>query len=72
MHRNTFLEKFQDILQIDTPLSFDSLLELMEEWDSLTMMSAAAFLHSHFGLSLELADFKKFKTLEDIAVKAGI
>ena len=44
MNQNEFLEKFIDVLQTDEDIDFDTKLETLEEWDSLSMISTVAFL----------------------------
>ena len=72
MKREEFLNKFQDILQTEETLSFNMELDSIEEWDSLSKMSTAAFLDSDFNIAVTFDDFLKMKTIEDIAIKAGI
>ena len=72
MNRTEFLEKMQDVLQMEDELTFDTVLEDLDEWDSLAMMAVTAFLDKNFNLKLTFNDFKNFKTVEDIAKKAGI
>lgn len=72
MKRTEFLEKMQDVLQMENELTFDTVLEDLDEWDSLAMMATMAFLDKNFNLKLTFNDFKNFKTVEDIAKKAGI
>lgn len=72
MTRDEFLIEFQDVLQTDTPLAFDMELDSLDEWDSLSKMSAVAFLDAKFGLKTTFNDFQQIKTIEDIAKKAGI
>lgn len=72
MERTEFLEKMQDVLQMEDELTFETVLNDLEEWDSLSMMATTAFLDKNFNLKLTFNDFKSFKTVEDIAKKAGI
>lgn len=72
MNRTEFLEKMQDVLQMEDELTFDTVLEDLDEWDSLAMMATTAFLDKNFNLKLTFNDFKLFTTVEDIAKKAGI
>lgn len=72
MNREEFLEKMQDVLQMEDELTFDTVLEDLDEWDSLAMMATTAFLDKNFNLKLTFNDFKEFKTVEDIAKKTGI
>ena len=72
MERTEFLEKMQDVLQIDNELTLDTVLESLDEWDSLAMMATVAFLDANFGIKTTFEDFKSMKTVEDIAKKVGI
>lgn len=72
MEKTEFLEKMQDVLQMEDELTFETVLNDLEEWDSLSMMATTAFLDKNFNLKLTFNDFKNFKTVEDIAKKAGI
>lgn len=67
-----FLENFKDILQTDADITFDMLLEDIEEWDSLAKLSCAAFFDTEFGIKVSFADFEAMKTVADLAKKAGI
>ena len=57
---------------MEDELTFETVLNDLEEWDSLSMMATTAFLDKNFNLKLTFNDFKSFKTVEDIAKKAGI
>lgn len=72
MTRDEFLVEMLDVLQRDEPLSFDSALSELDEWDSLAIMATMAFLEKNFGVQTSFADFKMMATVEDIARKAGI
>lgn len=72
MNRDEFLEAMLDVLDRDDELSFDMELEDIDEWDSLSIMATMAFLKKQFGLQTSVQDFKKMKTIEDIAVLAGL
>ena len=72
MEKIEFLKKMQDVLQMEDELTMDTVLEDLDEWDSLAMMATTAFLDKNFNLKLTFNDFKNFKTIEDIAKKAGV
>ena len=48
MNKVDFLEKFVDVLQTEDDIDFDTKLEDIEEWDSLSMISTVAFLDKDF------------------------
>lgn len=72
MNREDFLEKFIDVLQTEEKINFDTKLEDIEEWDSLSMISTVAFLDKDFSIKVSIDDIKNFKTVEDIVKKVGL
>ena len=72
MNREQFLEEMVDVLQTEEELTMDTVLEDLDEWDSLSVMATMAFLDKEFGVKTSLSDYKEMKTIEDIAKKAGI
>ena len=72
MNREEFLEKFIDILQTESEINFNTELDNIEEWDSLSKMTTMSFLDSNFNIKVNFTEISKLKTVEDIAKKAGI
>ena len=72
MTREEFLEAMVDVLQTEEEITFDTLLEDLEEWDSLSIMATMAFLEKEFGVKTSMKDYQKMQTIEDIAKKAGV
>lgn len=72
MTKDEFLEKFKDVLQREDDLTFDMLLNDLDEWDSLSIMATTAFLDREFGVKTVFSDYKNMKTVADIAAKAGL
>lgn len=72
MNKVDFLEKFVDVLQTEDDIDFDTKLEDIEEWDSLSMISTVAFLDKDFSIKVSIEEVKNFKTVGDIAKKAGL
>ena len=72
MTKDEFLEKFKDVLQREDDLTFDMLLNDLDEWDSLSIMATMAFLDQNFGVKTSLQDYKKLHILGDIAKLAGL
>lgn len=72
MNREEFLEAMVDVLQTEEEITFDTLLEDLEEWDSLSIMATMAFLEKEFGVKTSMKDYQNMKTIEDIAKKAGV
>ena len=72
MTKDEFLENLQDLLQRDDPLTPEMELRTLPEWDSLSMMSIAAFFDKHFRQTLNFVDFESFVTVTDLMKKAGL
>ncbi len=72
MNKSEFLEKMKDILQTDEELKLDMELDSLTEWDSLSKLATVAFLDSDFEVKITFNDFRKIKTIDDLAKKAGI
>jgi len=72
MNREQFLEEMVEVLQTEEEITMETVLEDLEEWDSLSIMSTMAFLDKNFGVKTSMADYKAMTTIEDIAKKAGI
>lgn len=66
MTNDQFLTEMQDVLQTDVSLTSETVLDDLDEWDSLSIMATMAFLDKNFGVKLKLADFKGMNTLGDI------
>lgn len=61
-----FLTELQDILQVDEPLTPDTLLINIEEWDSLAVMGCLAYLDRKFGVKTTFAQYQKVRTVADV------
>lgn len=72
MDKKTFIEKLADVLQTEDELNFETVLDNLDEWDSLSKMAVIAFLDKEFKTKITFSDIKDFKTVEDIAKKAGL
>jgi len=72
MTKDEFLVQMQDVLQTDAELKMETVLDELDEWDSLSMMATMAFLDKNFGVKVKIADLKTLATIGDIAAKAGV
>lgn len=72
MTKEEFLEQMQDVLQTDVQLTNETVLDELDEWDSLAIMATMAFLDKNFGVKSTIKDYREMKTIGDIAVKAGV
>ncbi len=68
MTQKEFLEKMVDILDYEGVLKMDTCLEEMEEWDSLSILSFLAEMTQYAKKSINAADVKKAKTIEDLYI----
>ncbi len=72
MTKEEFLTEMQDVLQTEEELGFETVLDSLDEWDSLSVMATMAFLEKSFGVKTTMKDYKDMKTIGDIAKKAGV
>lgn len=72
MKKDEFLKEMVDVLQTEDEINFDTILETLSEWDSLSVMATMAFLDNSFGVKTTLSDYREMKTIGDIARKAGL
>lgn len=72
MNKEQFLEEMVEVLQTEDEITMDTVLEDLEEWDSLSIMSTMAFLDKNFGVKTNMVDYKNMTTIGDIARKAGL
>lgn len=72
MNKEQFLEEMVEVLQTEDEITMDTVLEDLEEWDSLSIMSTMAFLDKNFGVKTNMADYKNMTIIGDIARKAGL
>lgn len=69
MEKITLLEELMELEEGD--LTKDSVLEEIEEWDSLTKLSLMAAVKKQFGKSLTVSELREFKTVGDICAYFG-
>lgn len=61
-----FIEQMIDVLDLEEEITMDSVLEDMEEWDSLSLVSFVALATSVYKKNLSTADVRKAKTVADL------
>ena len=61
-----FLEKMTDILDCEQEIAMDSILNEIEEWDSLSFVSFLAMANASYGKKAIPADVKSAKTIADL------
>ncbi len=61
------LAKLEDIMELDVgTLRPETLLEEIEEWDSLAALSYVVMMADDFGKTITGAEIRAFKTVQDI------
>lgn len=66
MTEDIFLKEFLEILQTEEPISMDTKLEEIEEWDSLTKISTISWLLEK-NIDITIDEISTFKTVGEIA-----
>ena len=68
MRINDFIEKFAEAVEIEdaSALSANTEFRNLEEWNSLAYLSVIALLDEEFNVQIEMADFKKLNTIQEI------
>ena len=61
-----FFATLQDILQTDIPITPDTKLKEMEEWDSLSIMSCIALFNKELGVTTRFSQYKDINTVADL------
>lgn len=65
---NEFIEKFAEAIEVEDASSLNANTEFRDlaEWNSLAYLSVIALLDEEFDVQIEMADFKKLKTIQEI------
>lgn len=65
---NEFIEKFAEAIEVEdaSVLNANTEFRNLEEWNSLAYLSVIAFLDEEFDVQIEMADFKKLNTIQEI------
>lgn len=72
MNKDEFIEKFKDILQTEEDITLNTKLSDLKQWDSLALLTTSAFFNNEFDIILNYEEAKNFKTVNDIAKRAGL
>ena len=65
--KDEFIGAFKEALEIeDRELSLEDEFREYEEWGSLAQLSLIVMLDENFGVEIEVEDFEKLITLEDL------
>ncbi len=67
MEKEKKLELLEEALEMDAgTLKEDMVLEEMEEWNSLSMLSLIVLMDEEFGKTIDSTDIRKLVTVKDI------
>lgn len=61
-----FVQNIKEILDCGRELTADTVLETVDEWDSLAMLSVMAFFKQTFNVSPGFQEMKGAKTIADL------
>lgn len=61
-----FIEKMVDILDAEEEVTMESVLEDIEEWDSLSLVSYIAMANSSYGKKINASEVRKAVTVQDL------
>lgn len=66
MKRSDFLKEIIDTLEIEEEIGEETVLDAIEEWDSLASVTALALFKKKLGLNIGAHDVKQCKTVKDL------
>ena len=66
MKRADFLKEVIDTVEIEEDINESTVLDDIEEWDSLASVTTLALFKQKLGLSIGAQDVKKCKTVKDL------
>jgi acyl carrier protein len=71
MTKEDFLKEFSDILQLEDPITLETELDGLEDWDSLNKMSTVSwFLENNIQITVN--EISSFKTVGEIAERMNV
>jgi len=66
MTKENFIQELEDLLETDVNLKETTVLDEIDEWDSLAVMSIISYIEENFDLEYSESDFEKVTTVQDI------
>lgn len=61
-----FIEKMMDVLDCEEEITMDTVLDELDEWDSLSFVSFLAMANAAYGKKIEPSDVKLAETVGDL------
>ena len=66
MNKEDLLQDIIDTIQPENEITFNTELETIDEWDSLSKNSISALLNSKYKIKIAFSELSNFKKVEDI------
>lgn len=66
MQREEFLTKIITAVEIEDDITEDSILEEIEEWGSLALVTVLALFKTNLGINVKASDMRNCKTIKDL------
>ena len=66
MDEKKFLEKFIDMADIEDEITMDTILDELEEWDSLSIVSFIAFAKANGAANITATKVREAKTVHEL------
>lgn len=66
MNEKAFLEKMDELLNVEESVTMDTNLKFLEEWDSLVALMFQSFVYKATGKAPDPADIGKADTVRDL------
>lgn len=61
-----FIEKMVDMLDVEEEITMDTVLDELDEWDSLSFVSFLAMANAAYSKKLNATDVKNAETVADL------
>lgn len=61
-----FIKKLAEAIERDEEIKMEDEFRNYDEWSSLAYLSVVVMMKEDYGVQIEQAEFKKFKTVQDI------
>jgi len=66
MNKEEFLIKLKTALQCENEINMDTVLDDLEEWDSLGMMTTAVFLEKDYNFKTTVNELLAYSTVQEL------
>ncbi len=66
MQREEFLTKIITAVEIEEVINENSILEEIEEWGSLALVTVLALFKTNLGINVKASDMRNCKTIKDL------